>query len=142
MSFKSFVVACRGAPRGVPHVLSHVLRLAASPVRAPALRARAAGGLARLHALLATPAEGFVAHGCGVPRARWVRAGAVRQLTRAAAFTVRTALRVGWSGRPLTPCGYAVLALVIGAIVLAIVIATSPAGDELDSALPLSWWFA
>lgn len=46
------------------------------------------------------------------------------------------------AGRPLTPCGYAVIALVMIGILLAVVIAARFAGNEFDSALPLSWWFA
>jgi hypothetical protein len=44
--------------------------------------------------------------------------------------------------RPLTPCGYAVLALAMTGILLAVVIAISPVGNGVDKALPLSSWFA
>jgi hypothetical protein len=118
MSFKSFVVSCRGAPQ-----------------------ARAIGFAARVHALVAAPAAAGVRNP-GTPRVRQARAAALRHFTRAAALVVRNALHVAWTGRPLTPGGYAILALTVTGVVLAVLIAASPAGDELDSALPLSWWFA
>jgi hypothetical protein len=133
MSFKSFVVVCRGAPLA--------LRSVASPVRRESVPARLAGCMARVHALLAAPGAGVAAQGPGVPRALRARAFAIQQLAKTAAFAARAALRVSWTGRPLTPCGYAVLALV-ACVALAGVIAASHAGDEMDSALPLSWWFA
>ncbi|WP_156967084.1 hypothetical protein [Paraburkholderia ferrariae] len=119
MFFKSFTVACRGAPH-----------------------ARAMGYVARLHALIAAPAAGVAARGRSGPLARRVRTFALRHATRAAALAVRAALRTAWTGRPLTPCGYAILGLTVAGVVLALLIAVSPAGDDLDSALPLSWWFA
>ncbi|WP_322061410.1 hypothetical protein [Paraburkholderia sp. J63] len=75
----------------------------------------------------------------GAPPAR--RALAIQQLAKTAALAARAAFRVSWTGRALTPCGYTVLVLVAG-VALAVVIATSRAGDEMDRALPLSWWFA
>jgi hypothetical protein len=119
MSFKSFFVSCRGAPQ-----------------------ARAVGFAARVHALVSAPVAGAGVRNPGAPRVRQARTVALRHLTRAAALVVRNALHVAWTGRPLTPGGYAILALTVTGVLLAALITASPAGDELDSALPLSWWFA
>jgi hypothetical protein len=100
------------------------------------------GFAARVHALVAAPAAGAGARNPGTPRVRRARTLALRHVTRAAALVVRNAAHVAWTGRPLTPGGYAILALTVFGVVLAALIAASPAGDELDSALPLSWWFA
>jgi hypothetical protein len=46
------------------------------------------------------------------------------------------------AGCRLTPGGYAIVLLTVMGLALAVLISASPAADELDSALPLSWWFA
>jgi hypothetical protein len=119
MFIKSFVSAGRASPRA----------------RHGAWRARLVGCAAGVHALVAAPAASG-------PRVRRVRAIAAHYFTRVAALAARTAMRAAWAGRPLTPGGYAIAALTVAGIVLAVLISMSPAGDELDSALPLCWWFA
>ncbi|MEW6345810.1 MAG: hypothetical protein AB1704_34630 [Pseudomonadota bacterium] len=54
----------------------------------------------------------------------------------------RAALRAAYAGGPLTPTGYAILALTVGAVALVAMLSASSAGDELGSALRLSWWFS
>jgi hypothetical protein len=54
---------------------------------------------------------------------------------------VRAALRAAWTRRRLAPGGYAIVLLTVTGLGLAVLISASPAADELDNALPLSWWF-
>lgn len=51
-------------------------------------------------------------------------------------------VRAAWTGRRLTPGGYAIVLLTVTGLALAMLILASPAADELDRASPLSWWFA
>ncbi|WP_188131080.1 hypothetical protein [Paraburkholderia panacisoli] len=57
-------------------------------------------------------------------------------------MVARAALRAAYAGRPLTPGGYAILALTLGAIALVAALSVSSTGDELGRALRLSWWFS
>jgi hypothetical protein len=45
----------------------------------------------------------------------------------------RAALRTAYAGRPLTPGGHAILALMLGAIALVAARSVSSTGDELGS---------
>lgn len=60
----------------------------------------------------------------------------------AAGAGLRAAWRAAWTGRRLAPGGYAIVLLTVTGLALAVLIAASPAADELDRASPLSWWFA
>jgi hypothetical protein len=64
------------------------------------------------------------------------------ELRRTAKIVARAALRAAYVGGPLTPTGYAILAVIVAAVVLAAMLSNSSAGHEFDSALPLSWWFS
>ncbi|WP_206997596.1 hypothetical protein [Trinickia mobilis] len=52
------------------------------------------------------------------------------------------ALRAAYVGSPLTPTGYVVLALTVGAIAMVAMLATSSTGNELEGALRLNAYFA
>jgi hypothetical protein len=70
------------------------------------------------------------------------RRDAISQLRRVGKMVARAALRAAYAGRPLTPGGYAILALTLGAIALVAALSVSSTGDELGRALRLSWWFS
>lgn len=54
----------------------------------------------------------------------------------------RAALRVAYAGNPLTPIGYAIVAVTVGAFALVAMLCTSAVGNELGRSLRLSWWFS
>jgi hypothetical protein len=54
----------------------------------------------------------------------------------------RAALRTAYAGGPLTPAGYAILAVTVAAIALAAMLSVSPASAELNRGVRLSWWFS
>lgn len=97
-------------------------------------------------ALYASRSQGLLSH----LRKDWVRhtRGACRslfevnQLRRVGKMVARIALRIGYVGNPLTPTGYAILAITVAAIVLVAMLSISSVGDELNGALRLSWWFS
>ncbi|PTB17016.1 hypothetical protein C9I57_30420 [Trinickia symbiotica] len=53
----------------------------------------------------------------------------------------RAALRAVYIGGPLTPTGYAILAVIVVAVALVAMLVATSTGSELDGALRLSWWF-
>ena len=50
--------------------------------------------------------------------------------------------RAKWAGRPVKPGCYTILALVVASVVLAVMLSVSATGEELRSAVRLSWWFS
>jgi len=73
-------------------------------------------------------------------------AGFGAPLRRVAASTAkrvaRAALRAVYAGNPLTPTGYAILATTVVAVALVALLSTWSLGNELESALRVSWWFS
>jgi hypothetical protein len=125
MRLKMFVVPFLGTVR----VESVALQLAAWP--------------ARVHVLLA-PSTGrapSVLSGRSAHRDR-VRVRATSQLCRTARVFARAALRTAYAGGPLTPAGYAILAVTVAAIALAAMLSVSSASAELNRGVRLSWWFS
>jgi hypothetical protein len=57
-------------------------------------------------------------------------------------MAARAALRVAYVGNPLTPTGYAILAMTVATVALVAMLSTSSVGNELGRALRLSWWFS
>ncbi|WP_147408485.1 hypothetical protein [Paraburkholderia fungorum] len=118
MFVKSFVVFFGGAVRA-----PHPLRVAA-----------------RAHLMaVSTPAP--AAARAGVADASR-RSAAVSHLRRAGKLAARSALRVAYAGNPLTPTGYAIVAVTVAAFALVAMLCTSSIADELGRSLRLSWWFS
>ena len=93
---------------------------------------------ARTHFMVApSPAAGAA----GRPYAGSVRSAATHHLRRLGKMIARNALRAAYAGNPLTPSGYAILAMMVAAVALVALLSTSSAGNELERALRLSWWF-
>ncbi|WP_341319089.1 hypothetical protein WN982_29465 [Paraburkholderia sp. IMGN_8] len=67
-----------------------------------------------------------------------------RLVCRALHSHIRTnwAARVGHVGGPLTPTGYAIVAITVAAVALVAMLSTSSVGNELNRTLRLSWWFS
>ncbi|MDR6384784.1 hypothetical protein [Paraburkholderia caribensis] len=65
----------------------------------------------------------------------------VQKLRQAGVELARSVSRAAFTGRPLTPTGYAIVALMAMALAMVAMFSTSSAGGELESALRLSWWF-
>jgi hypothetical protein len=128
MFVKSFVLSFKGA---------------AQARRPQAVALRLAEWPARVHWLVTPTAErasamvdaerGYVAR---------IRAAAIARLRRAAQSAARTALRTAYVGGPLTPTGYVVLALTVGAIAMVAMLCASSAGNEMEGALRVNAWFA
>jgi len=59
-----------------------------------------------------------------------------------AAMIARTPLRAVYARNPLTPAGYAILAMTAIAVALAAVLSTSSISNELERALRVSGWFS
>ena len=57
-------------------------------------------------------------------------------------MAVRAALRVAYVGNPLTPTGYAIVAVTVAAFALVAMLCTSSVSNELGRSLRLSWWFS
>jgi hypothetical protein len=91
--------------------------------------------------------ESFVEHVSALRRmfgasaVQW-RQLAGAQLQRAAATASRTLVRRFFAGSPLTPTGYALVAITLGAAAMTALLPISSIGPELDRALRLSWWFS
>ena len=81
-------------------------------------------------------------HASGLPQAGGARRFAVNQLRRAGKMAARAALRLAYVGNPLTPTGYAILAMTVAAVLLVAMLSTSSVGNELDPALRLSGCFS
>jgi hypothetical protein len=107
---------------------------------------RVAACAARTH-FLVTPAPAGVratdaSHAAARPHGASFRSAALGHLRRFGKMIARTALRVAYAGNPLSPGGYAILAMTVAAVALVAMLSTSSAGNELESALRLSWWFS
>jgi mannose/fructose/N-acetylgalactosamine-specific phosphotransferase system component IID len=57
-------------------------------------------------------------------------------------MVARAAPRAAYVGGPLTPTGYAILAMTVAAVAMVMMLSTSSVGNELGRALRLSWWFS
>ncbi|MEZ2354813.1 hypothetical protein [Caballeronia sp. RCC_10] len=102
-------------------------------VRAESVALQIAAWPARVHLLLA-PSTGHtpdVLSGRSAHRDR-VRVRATSRLRRTARVLARAALRTAYAGGPLTPAGYAILAVTVAAIALAAMLSVSPASAELN----------
>lgn len=141
MFFQSFVMYFRGSLHA-PRQHDAVARVL--PPRAHESWAmRFAGCAARAHFLVAPSLEPMTAaNAVELPRLDRARRFVVNPLRRAGKMVARAALRVAYLGSPLTPTGYAILAMTIAAVALVAMLSTSPVGNELDRALRLSWWFS
>ncbi|PTB19686.1 hypothetical protein C9I57_14730 [Trinickia symbiotica] len=108
--------------------------------------ARIVGHAARAHLLvMPSVSRGTVANASGFVHSRsardFVRGFVVEHARRAAKMAARAALRAAYVGGPLTPTGYTILAVTVGAVVLVAMLSATSTGSELDGALRLSWWF-
>jgi hypothetical protein len=144
MFIKSFVTSFRGAVHA-HRPTSLVARTLPSHIRADCA-VRVAACAARAHFLVApSPDRATVAHTSGLAQAGGARGFAANQLRRAGKMVARAALRMAYVGNPLTPTGYAILAMTVVAVALIALVAmlsTSSIGNELDSALRLSAWLS
>lgn len=141
MFVKSFVMSFRGAAQ-TPRSMFLFARALPSHVRADRA-VRVAAYAARAHSpVLPSPGRPAIAHGSGLTRACGARRFAVNQLRRAGKWAARTAIRVAYVSSPLTPAGYAILAMTLVAVALVATLSTSSIGSELDSALRLGGWFS
>ena len=141
MFFASFVTYFKGgfaAPRG------HAATARLLPLGAREnLAVRLTGYAARAHFLVAPSITSTTAaHAGGVPQSDRARRVATDPLRRAGKTVARAALRVAYAGSPLTPTGYAILALTVAAVALVAMLSSSSLGDELGRAMRLSWWFS
>lgn len=119
MFVKSFVMFFGGAVRA-----PHPLRVAA-----------------RAHLMaVSTPAAARAGVAGRVDASR--RSAAASHLRRAGKLAARAALRVAYAGNPLTPTGYAIVAVTVAAFALVAMLCTSSIADELGRSLRLSWWFS
>jgi hypothetical protein len=119
------------------------LRDTARASRPQALALVGAAWLARLHVFVSSAAGRAPLAVCAAgARPQGPRQFALHFMRRAAQWAARAALRTARAGSPLTPTGYAVLALTLVAVALVAVLSTSSAADELEHAIRLSWWFA
>ncbi|MFL9912398.1 hypothetical protein [Paraburkholderia sp. RL17-337-BIB-A] len=140
MFVKSFVASLGGAVHA-PRPMSLVARALPSHVRADCA-VRVAACAARAHFIVALPPDrATVAHASGLPQAGGARRFAANQLRRAGKMAARAAIGVAYVGSPLTPAGYAILAMTVAAVALVAMLSTSSVGNELGRALRLSWWF-
>ncbi|AJZ56917.1 hypothetical protein OI25_7565 [Paraburkholderia fungorum] len=141
MFFKSFVRCFRGAVHA-PRPTSIAARLLSSQVREN-WSLRIAACAARAHFLVAPSIDRVTVGSAGwLSNADGTRRSPINQLRRVGRMFTRAALRAAYAGGPLTPTGYAILALTVGAVALVAMLSASSAGDELGSALRLSWWFS
>ncbi|WP_454808359.1 hypothetical protein [Paraburkholderia fungorum] len=141
MFVKSFVTSFGDAVQA-PRPMSLVARALPSYVRANCA-VRVATYAARAHFLvLPSPDRVTVAHVSGLPQAGGARRFAVNQLRRAGKMAARAAIRVAYVGSPLTPTGYAILAMTVAAVALVAMLSTSSVGNELGRTIRLSWWFS
>ncbi|MFL9884561.1 hypothetical protein PQR68_20510 [Paraburkholderia agricolaris] len=121
MFVKSFVMFFGGAVRA-----PHPLRVAA-----------------RAHLLaVSTSVPAAARAGVSVRADRSQRSAAASHFRRAGKMAARAAFRVVYAGNPLTPAGYAIVAVTVAAFVLVAMLCTSSIADELGRSLRLSWWFS
>jgi hypothetical protein len=85
----------------------------------------------------ATSRAGVLGHAGGTHRS-----AVASHLRRAGKMAVRAALRVAYVGNPLTPTGYAIVAVTVAAFALVAMLCTSSVSNELGRSLRLSWWFS
>jgi hypothetical protein len=105
--------------------------------------ARATACATRTHFLVAPSPSGTAAARAMLDRqGAGVRHTASALLRRVSKSLARAALRAAYVGNPLTPTGYAILALTVAAVALVAMLSTSSVSNELDSALRVSWWFS
>ena len=98
---------------------------------------------ARAHFVVAPSSDRTTAVSAGgLPQAGGARQFAVNQLRRTGKMAARAALRAAYAGNPLTPTGYAILAMTVAAIALVAVLSASPVCNELEPALRLSSLFS
>ena len=141
MFVKSFVTSFGGAVHA-PRPIFLVARALPSHVRADCA-VRVAACAARPHFLVVpSPDRATLVHASGLPQACGARRFAVNQLRRAGKMAARAALRLAYVGNPLTPTGYAILAMTVAAVLLVAMLSTSSVGNELDPALRLSGCFS
>jgi hypothetical protein len=121
MFVKSFVTYFGGAVRA-PHLMRIAARAHHMVVSTP---------------VSATARTGVLGHVDGTHRSV-----AASHLRRAGKMAVRAALRMAHGGNPLTPTGYAIVAVTVAAFALVALLCTSSVGNELGRSLRLSWWFS
>ncbi len=117
--------------------------LGAAQARRPqAVALRLAEWPARVH-LLVTPAAGRAPAAAPAQPAQLhlARMSALGRLRRAAQLAARSVLRTAYAGSPLTPTGYVILALAVGAVAMVAMLATSSTSNELEGALRVNAWF-
>lgn len=141
MFFASFVTYFKG---GFDAPLGHAAAARLLPFRTREnLAVRLTGYAARAHFLVAPSVAPVTAAYAGcAPHADRAHRFAVDPLRRAGKTAARAALRVAYAGSPLTPTGYAILALTVAAVALVAMLSTSSLGDEIGRAVRLNWWFS
>jgi len=107
------------------------------------IAARATACAARTHFMVAaSPAGAGAPHASRGSQTAGAHRAAMALLRRAAKLAARAALRAAYAGNPLTPTGYAILAMTVVAVALVAMLSTSSVSHELESALRVSWWFS
>ena len=131
MFVKTFVMSFMGAARAQrPQAVA--LRLAEVPARVHFL-VTPSGDATRAALAAGRSDRGFTQR---------IRASVAGQFRRAAKSAARAALRAAYVGSPLTPTGYVVLALTVGAIAMVAMLVTSSAGSEMEGALSVNGYFS
>lgn len=98
---------------------------------------------AQAHLLVASRAHRAAAAQCnGLPQVGGARGFAVTHLRRAATWVACVAVRVTYAGNPLTPTGYAILAMTLVAVALVALLSGKSISSELESALWLGGLFS
>lgn len=104
---------------------------------------RIAACAARTHFPVAPAADrATAANGCALRHAGSTCRSAVNLLRYVGKMVARAAPRAAYVGGPLTPTGYAILAMTVAAVAMVMMLSTSSVGNELGRALRLSWWFS
>jgi hypothetical protein len=92
----------------------------------------------RAHFLAApSPGRMTTVPASGLPQAGSARTFPVTHLRRAGKMAARAALRMAYAGNPLTPGGYAILALAVIAVALVAMASASSISNEPEPALRL-----
>ena len=141
MFFKSFAVPSVASTRAVELVRQSAVHVRHVPPRlGEGWASRMTGVAVRAHLLIA-PSRGGPADAVSNGEARnALHRVAIQRLHRAATASARAALRAAFTGRPLTPGGYAVLAAMVTAVALVALFSALSAGTEPESALCLCGW--
>lgn len=141
MFVKAFVTSLRGA-LPAPRQVQAAFRVQPSHIRENCAQ-RMTACAARAHFLVApSPDRATAAHAGALPQAGGTHRFAANQLRRAGKMAARAALRAAYVGNPLTPTGYAILALTVTAVALVAMLSTSSIGNELEPALRLGSLFS